>query len=136
MEDAPAAVAALAPNEIFELVHEVGFEDAQPLIELATPEQIRGCFDLEAWNKDDLQVAELKPWMAALIEVGFEKVGEVWAHLDAEFRALVVQRQTVIWDTTLGEGPEEDNDEPIMTTPDRFFMLQLSGDEDSQRLLQ
>ena len=136
MEDAPAAVAALAPNEIFELVHEVGFEDAQPLIELATPEQIRGCFDLEAWNKDDLQVAELKPWMAALIEVGFEKVGAVWAHLDAEFRALVVQRQTVIWDTTLGEGPEEDNDEPVMTTPDRFFMLQLSGDEDSQRLLQ
>ena len=83
MDDAPAAIAALAPNEIYELVHEVGFEDAQPLIELATPEQIRGCFDLEAWNKDDLQVAELKPWIGALIEAGFEKVGEVWAHLDA-----------------------------------------------------
>ena len=136
MDDAPAAIAALAPNEVFELVHEVGFEDAQPLIELATPEQIRGCFDLEAWNKDDLQVAAIKPWIAALIEAGFEKVGEVWAQLDTEFRALVVQRQTVIWDTTLGEGPEEDNDEPIMTTPDRFFMLQLEGDDDSQRLLQ
>ncbi|MEO6775788.1 MAG: DUF6178 family protein [Kofleriaceae bacterium] len=136
MDDAAAAIAALAPNEVFELVHEVGFEDAQPLIELATPDQLRGCFDLEAWNKDDLQVAALKPWMVALIEAGFEKVGEVWAYLDAEFRALIVQRQTVIWDTTLGEGPEEDNDEPIMTTPDRFFMLQLEGDDDSQRLLQ
>jgi hypothetical protein len=136
MDDAAGAIAALAPNEIFELVHEVGFEDAQPLIELATPEQIRGCLDLEAWNKDDVQVAALKPWMTALIEAGFEKVGEVWAHLDAEFRALIVQRQTVIWDTTLGEGPEEDNDEPIMTTPDRFFMLQLIGDDDSQRQLQ
>jgi hypothetical protein len=41
-EDAPAAVAALSPNEVFELVHEVGFEDAQPLIELATPQQIQG----------------------------------------------------------------------------------------------
>jgi hypothetical protein len=136
MDDAPAAIAALAPNEIYELVHEVGFEDAQSLIELATPEQIRGCFDLEAWNKDDIQIAELKPWIGALIEAGFEKVGEVWAQLDPEFRALVIQRQTVIWDTTLEEGPEEDNDEPIMTTPDRFFMLQLTGDDDSQRQLQ
>ncbi|MEO8840844.1 MAG: DUF6178 family protein [Kofleriaceae bacterium] len=136
LDDAAGAIAALAPNEIFELVHEVGFEDAQPLLELATPEQFRGCFDLDAWNKDDLQVAALKPWLAALIEVGFEKVGQVWAGLDTEFRALVLQRQVVIWDTTLDEGPEEDNDEPIMTTPDRFFMLQLKGDDDSQRLIQ
>jgi len=135
-EDAPAAIAALTPNEIFELVHEVGFEDAQPLLELATAEQYRGCFDLEAWSKDDIQVPALKPWIAAMIEVGFEKVGEVWAALDTEFRALVLQRQTVIWDVSLGEGPEEDNDEPIMTTPDRFFMLQLLGDDDSQRLVQ
>src|SRR5690348_3314012 len=74
MDDAPAAVAALAPNEVFELVHEVGFEDAQPLIELATPAQLQGCFDLEAWSKDELQVPALKPWLAALIEAGFEKV--------------------------------------------------------------
>src|SRR5437868_15125744 len=60
-EDAKAAVAALSPNEVFELVHEVGFEDAQDLIVLATPEQIRGCFDLDAWNKDQLEVAPLKP---------------------------------------------------------------------------
>src|SRR5450755_1723604 len=136
MDDAAGAVAALAPNEIFELVHEVGFEDAQPLLELATPEQFRGCFDLDAWNKDDIQVAALKPWLTSLIETGFEKVGQVWAGLDTEFRALVLQRQVVIWDTTLEEGPEEDNDEPIMTTPDRFFMLQLKGDDDSQRLIQ
>ncbi|HEY0251801.1 MAG TPA: DUF6178 family protein, partial [Kofleriaceae bacterium] len=136
MEDAPAAIAALAPNEIFELVHEVGFEDAQPLLELATPDQFRGCFDLEAWSKDDIQVAALKPWLASLIELGFEKVGQVWANLDTEFRALVLQRSVKIWDLTLGEGPEEDNDEPIMTTPDTFFMLELTGDDETQRLIQ
>src|SRR5687767_16015174 len=65
-DDAAGAVAALAPNEIFELVHEVGFEDAQDLIALATPAQIQGCFDLDAWNKDQLDVAPLKPWLTAL----------------------------------------------------------------------
>ena len=135
-EDAPAAIAQLSPNEVFELVHEVGFEDAQPLLELVTPAQIVGCFDLEAWQKDQIEVAGLKPWLASLIETGFEKVGEVWGALDAELRALILQRQVRIWDTTLEEAPEEDNDNPIMTTPDRFFMLELKGDPDTQRLIQ
>ncbi len=135
-DDAAGAIASLSPNEVFELVHEVGFEDAQPLLELVTPAQIVGCFDLEAWQKDQIEVAGLKPWIASLIETGFEKVGEVWGALDAELRALILQRQVRIWDTTLGEEPEEDNDNPIMTTPDRFFMLELKGDDDTQRLIQ
>ncbi|MBL9015660.1 MAG: hypothetical protein JNL83_15865 [Myxococcales bacterium] len=135
-ENAPAAIAALSPNEVFELVHEVGFEDSQPLLELVTPEQIQGCFDLEAWQKDQLEVAPLKPWLASLIETGFEKVGQVWSGLDAELRALILQRQVRIWDVSLGEEPEEDNENPIMATPDRFFMLELQGDDDTQRLIQ
>src|SRR6185436_8704244 len=82
-DDAAAAIAALSPNEVFELVHEVGFEDAADLIHLATPEQIRGCFDLDGWNKDQLDVAPLKPWLLSLLDAGFEKVGQVWGSLDA-----------------------------------------------------
>lgn len=135
-DDAPAAIAALSPNEVYELVHEVGFEDAQPLIELATPAQIQGCFDVDGWNKDALEVSSLKPWLAALTEVGFEKLGEVWGNLDAELRALILQRQVVVYDTTLEEAPAEDVEAPIMTTPDRFFLLELKGDDDSNRLVQ
>ncbi|MDL2336187.1 MAG: DUF6178 family protein, partial [Chloroflexota bacterium] len=135
-EDAAGAIAALTPNEVFELVHEVVFEDAQPLLELATPAQYQGCFDLEAWQKDELETVPLKPWLASLMETGFEKVGEVWGALDAELRALILQRQVRIWDVSLGEEPEEDNDNPIMATPDRFFMLELKGDDETQRLIQ
>jgi hypothetical protein len=135
-DDAKAEIAALSPNEVYELVHEVGFEDGQALIEYATPAQIQGCFDLDGWNKDQLEVVSLKPWLAALIEIGFEKVGEVWGALDAELRTLILQKQVIVYDTTLNEGPEEDNDEPIMTTPDRFFLLELKGDDETQRLTQ
>ena len=135
-DDAKGAIATLAPNEIFELVHEVGFEDAQDLIALATPAQIQGCIDLDAWNKDQLDVAPLKPWLTALVEAGFEKVGEVWAGLDTELRVLILQRQVKVYDVSFEEEPAEDNESPIMATPDRFFMLELLGDEDSQRLVQ
>ncbi|MGE3543129.1 MAG: DUF6178 family protein, partial [Kofleriaceae bacterium] len=134
-DDAEAAVAALPPSEVFELVHEVGFEDAADLIALATPAQIQGCFDLDGWSRDQLDVAPLKPWLASLLEVGFEKVGEVWGTLDSELRALILQRQVKVYDVSFGEEPAEDNDEPIMTTPDRYFMLELLGDDDTQRLV-
>ncbi len=135
-DDAEAAVAALSPNEMFELVHEVGFEDAQDLIALATPAQIQGCFDLDAWNKDQLEVPTLKPWLAALSEVGFEKLGQVWSKLDAELRALIVKRSATVYDVSLGEEPPDETEEPILATPDRYFLLVLHGDDDTQRLVQ
>src|SRR5262245_4325292 len=94
--DAAAAVAALAPNELFELVHEVGFADAADIIHLATPEQIRGCLDLDAWDKDHVQIEPMKPWLQSIMDAGFEKVGAVWAGLDAELRALFLQRHVQI----------------------------------------
>src|SRR5262249_2699769 len=66
---------------------------------------------------------------------GFEKVGQVFSGLDAELRALILQRQVIVYDTTQNEGPDEDNDEPIMPTPDRFFLLELKGDDNAQRLI-
>ena len=136
LDNAPVAIAALTPTEVFELVHEVGFEDAQALLEYATPAQYQGCFDLDGWSKDSLEVAPLKPWLASLIDLGFEKVGQVWAALDSELRALILQKQVKVYDTTLEEEPAEDNDGMLMPTPDRFFILELLGDEDTQRLMQ
>jgi hypothetical protein len=132
-EDAAGAVGALSPSEIFELVHEVGFEDAADLIHLATPAQIQGCLDLDGWTKDALDVAPLRPWLSSLMDAGFEKLGEVWAKLDAELCSLILQRQVKIYDVSLGEEPAEDNEGQIIPTVDSFFMLELLGDDDSQR---
>jgi hypothetical protein len=132
-DDAPAAIAQLSPNEVFELVHEVGFEDAADLIHLATPEQIQGCLDLDGWTKDQLDVAPLRPWFLSLFDAGFEKVGQVWRQLDPELRALIVQRQIKVHDVTLGEGPDEDYEGPVLPTTDGWFLLELLGDDDSQR---
>ena len=133
--NAEADVAALSAGEMFELVHEVGFEDAQALIELATPAQIQGAFDLDGWTRDQLDVAPLKPWLAALSEAGFEKLANIWSHLDTELRALIFQRCVKVYDTSLGEEPAEDNEAPIMPTPDRMFLLELYGDDDTQKLV-
>src|SRR5688572_16793859 len=133
--DPAAAVAALTPVEIYELVHEVGFDDTAELIALATPEQVRGCLDIEVWDRDHALVEQARPWLAAVIEAGFEKVGQVWERLDPELRALLFQRNAKLYDLSLGMDPDDDDDEtPPMFTPDRFFAYKLLGDEDTVRL--
>jgi hypothetical protein len=135
-DDPPAAVAALTFSEVFDVVHAVGFEDGNELIALATPEQLRGCLDLDGWNKDALDAAALQPWLTGILDAGFEKVGAVWASLDTEFRALWLQQHTTIFDSTMEEEPRDDDETLFMATPDRFFTIGLLGDERTQRITQ
>jgi hypothetical protein len=134
--DPAAAVASLSPVEVYELVHEVGFDETAELIALTTPEQVRGCLDIEVWDRDRPLLEPIKPWLATILDAGFEKVGQVWAGLDPELRALYFQRNAEIYDHSLGEEPREDDERPIFTTTDRFFTLIFLGDEENQRLTQ
>src|SRR5688572_24004406 len=79
--DPVAAIASLSVTELYELVTDVGLGDAAELVQLATPEQIRGCFDLEVWDKDHPNMDLARPWLATLMDAGFEKVGQVWSGL-------------------------------------------------------
>jgi hypothetical protein len=133
-DDAQAAVAALTPSEVYELVHEAGFEDSSELIALATPEQLQGCLDFEVWDKDEYLDTAFHPWLNVLFEAGFEKVGEVWAGFDPEARMLWLQRHVQVYDVTMNEGPDDDDDSAFMPTPDSFFILKLLGDDESQRV--
>jgi hypothetical protein len=134
--DPAAAVAALSPVEVYELVHEVGFDETAEIIGLATPDQVRGCLDIEVWDRDRPLTEQLKPWLATILDAGFEKTGQVWAGLDPELRALYIQRNAEIYDHNLGEEVREDDERPIFQTVDRFFTLIFLGDEENQRLTQ
>ncbi len=134
--DPEAAVAELSSLEIYQLVKEVGFADAHDLIALATPEQVRGCIDLDSWDRDQLQTAAIEPWLNAVLDAGFEKVGQVWQALDSELAALLLARQTHVYDLSLGEEVPDDEERPLYNTPDSFFAIAMSAeDDDSVSLL-
>jgi hypothetical protein len=129
--DPAAAVGALSVPELFFLVHDVGLGEAGDLVALATPEQIRGCLDLELWDRDRLQDEAVRPWLSALLDIGPDKLGEVWAGLDPELAALLLARWTRIHDLSLGEEVPEESERPIVTTPDTFFALEILADDDA-----
>ena len=135
--DAEAAVAALSPTELYELVAQVGHADTADLIALATPAQIRGALDIEIWDRDRPLVVPMKAWLASVAAAGYEKLAQVWLGLDAELRAIFFQRHATIYDLSLGEEPDDDDGKATLYfTPDTFFCLKLHGDEDTIRLVQ
>ena len=128
-QDPAAAVASVPIPDLYQLVDEVGLNEALDLLSLATPEQVRGCIDIVAWDQDQLQVTALVPWLHALVETGYENLGVVWEQLDTELTALTLQRLTRIYDLSQGEAPDEDEERPVLTTPDTFFALVLLPDD-------
>lgn len=134
--DPAAAVAALSVPDFYFLVKEVGLADATELVALATPEQIRGCLDLEIWDRDRVDLAPAEPWLASVIEAGPEKLAEVWAGLDPELRALFLARTTRVIDHSLGEEVPEEEERPAFATPDTFFTVIVTTErEDEIRLV-
>jgi hypothetical protein len=132
--DPAAAVAALPVQDLYFLIKEVGLEDASGLVELATGEQIQGFLDFDVWDRDHLETSELRPWLTALLGAGHEKTGEVWRDLDPELTALVLHRFTRIYDIVEGEVPE-DEEPPFFPTPDRFFMVKITAENDEDARL-
>ena len=133
--DPAEAVAALALPELYFLLKEVGLGEAGDLVVLATPEQIRGCLDMEIWDRDRVQLEAAAPWLQALLDAGFEKLTQVWAGLDPELAALVLARSTIIYDHTLDEAAPEDEERPMFTTPDTFFTIVITAERDDDSRL-
>ena len=135
-DDPVAAVAALPATELYQIITDVGLAEAGELVALATPEQLRGCLDIDIWDRDQVQMEALAPWLASLIEVGYEKLAEVWEKLDPELTALALQRYTRIYDLSLEETPPDDPEGPLLQTPDTFYAVEiLAQDDDTQALV-
>ncbi|HTE52332.1 MAG TPA: DUF6178 family protein [Kofleriaceae bacterium] len=133
--DPAAAVAALAPAELYFLLKEIGLGDAGELITLATPAQLRGCMDMEIWDRDRMQLEAAAPWLQALVDAGFEKLTQVWERLDPELSALILARTTLIYDRTLDEEAPEDEERPMFTTVDSFFTVVITANRDDDARL-
>jgi hypothetical protein len=131
--DAAKLVPQLPIQELYYAIKEVGIADAQELVALASPEQVRGFVDLDAWERDHLDEARMREWMNALVEAGPGRLKAAVEALDAEAVALFIQRQARVYDLTLDEPLPEEPEGHFYPTPDRFFLLDvLVGGEEGK----
>ncbi len=134
-DDAEEKVRALAVTDLYHLIAEVGLGDSVELLSLCSPEQIQGCVDMEIWDRDIPSLEAFMPWLAALQENGFEFFGKVWNGMDPELTALTLARLCIIYDKSLGEEVPDSEDRDVFETPDTFFQIVITAEDDVQRKL-
>ena len=132
--DAAQLVPTLPVQELYYAIKEVGLADAAELVALATAEQVQGFVDLDAWERDHLDVARINAWVETLADAGYEKLGAVVDKLDPEVISLWLQQQARIYDLTIEDPPQEPEGH-YYPTPDRFYLLDiLPGGEEGKAL--
>ena len=85
--DAESVVDAMAVQDFFFSVQEIGPDDAVPLLSLARVEQLNYVFDLEWWEKDHLRPAGALEWLERLARASEDKL-LAWLY-QADFELLV-----------------------------------------------
>ncbi|MCH6561464.1 MAG: hypothetical protein IH800_03460 [Myxococcales bacterium] len=88
----PEQVVPLLPEtEVCITIRASGMSEASWLLELATTEQLRACFDLDCWRGDELDLKRLQEWIEALIEAGREPLLRAVREVDLELWVLLLR---------------------------------------------
>jgi len=120
--DAQAVVAALPVQDFFFFVKEIGPDDAGPLLALGQVEQIVHLFDLEWWNKDQLQPAKALQWLERLASASEDNLLGWLYEADFELLVALFKKWIHVESTPEDIDPLEAREQlPKHTLDDQFF---------------
>jgi hypothetical protein len=95
--EAERLVQSFAPETFFYTLKEIGSADAGDLLSMAAPEQVKGLFDLDCWNKDRVNFARMREWIEAMSEAGRRHAAEALMELDIEMVTLLMRRYLKVY---------------------------------------
>ncbi len=124
---APQLVPALPVEDFYYLIKGIGLDDSVELLEMAAPEQIRGCLDFELWDRDKLSPRRVTRWMQLLCELDGEHLDAAIEALDVELVALLVSQNARVYDRSLGDEIVDESPYLRYETPDTFFVIEFTG---------
>ena len=120
--DAEAVVAALPVQDFFFFVKEIGPDDAAPLLALGQVEQVIHLFDLEWWDKDQIQPAKSLQWLQRLASASEEKLLGWLYQADFELLVALFKKWIRVELTPEDIDPLEATDQlPRNTLDDQFY---------------
>ncbi|HET7788247.1 MAG TPA: DUF6178 family protein [Myxococcales bacterium] len=130
--DPEQLVRALPAEELYFALLEIGPDDAAELVAMAAPEQFRHLVDMAAWRGTDEgpRTEEVARWLRLAREGGDDaaRFRAQLGSLDLELLALLLRRQLVVHDLVENEEPPTpENPGLAFYTPDRRFLLELTG---------
>ncbi len=117
-------VAALATEELYLLMADIGAQDAYVLMEYATDEQLGGLVDLDAWVGERVELPRWVAWVDRALEVSHDTALRFIRATEPELIELLVTKDVQVHphDLDLDEVPDE---LAAFQTPDGAFWVTL-----------
>ena len=120
---APAEfVGALAPQELYYWLRDIGKDDAYALLEYANEEQLRGLVDIDAWSRHELSIPRLLGWLDLALAIDTDVAARfVAAQDDGLYTWLFTgDLQVLPSDTDIDAIPDE---LAFFTSPDGLYVV-------------
>jgi hypothetical protein len=128
-------VQALPMRDIFQIIHEIGAENAIDIFQLATPDQIRFILDLELWEDWTISVAETVKWIEIILSTGDDNALRLLAEIDQELLILFLRKILSVGGGLDDIINSEDHHGDWDHTFDEIFFLNIHDEEHSELTL-
>ncbi len=128
--DPEALVPQLAVQDFYLLVREVGIEDLEEIVALATTEQLTALIDFDGWPGDQLNGPAALRWLELLLNVGDEKFLTTLREIDLGLLILMLAKQF-----TILHAPGDIHDEDLnfeVTRGNGGYVLDYVNEEESK----
>ena len=109
------------------MLHELGHEEAGPLLAAATAEQLQVVLDFAVWQRDRIAPDALAEWLEAMAHAPPERIGagwRAWTWSWSRWCCGVARAFTIF---SQGASPRTSPQGTFFPTPDNLFVLDVVG---------
>ncbi|MDX9723044.1 MAG: DUF6178 family protein [Myxococcota bacterium] len=128
--EVPEQLAERDPLELYDLIAELGLDDAMELAIQASPEQLQGFVDFDGWRGERFEASSISRWIDVILAKDDEAFVEAFEQLDPELLPLYFQSMLRVElrdeDDPVLAGEEEATFEP---SPDGAYLVQYPQDQ-------
>jgi hypothetical protein len=116
-----ALVHSLSEQDFHFLIHDIGIEDALPLLRLASDKQWEYIVDLEIWEKDRIDLASVTKWLDLLFKIDPGRFIKWFLHQKTELMEFYLFKNI---DIRIRETDEDPSDfgEAFFSFDDTFYV--------------
>ena len=123
----PAAlVHSFSEEDFYFLIHDIGIEDSYPLLTLASDKQWEYIVDLEAWEKDRLELRSITKWFDLLFRVDPNRFIRWFLDQKLEFMEFYLYKNIEVKIRETDQDPSDFGDE--FFTYDNTFYIRFLDD--------
>lgn len=127
--DAARIVPSLDPQQVYGLIRAAGIDDAMPLVELASTEQLQAFVDFDSWKRDEFKLVAFTEWMEIFLQANDARFQELYETMDRQAFVLWFRETVAVYEWEADVDLLDRIEGNVYTSPCGQFALVIPEEE-------